>query len=955
MSDADTSAPPRRLRRHQRAALDALDAVWSAGRRRAWAVLPPGAGKTLVGVETARRMLSAGTVARVLVLGPNTAIQAQWLSAAQECGVPATANRSLGASLTALTYQAVAVFDPDAEVGDDPEERDLPRAADAPQEASLLERLHPHALGLLDTMRRAGPLLLVLDECHHLLEVWGRLLEELLAELPQAWVLGLTATPPTALTAEEAALVSALFGDVAFETSIPAVVREGDLAPFAELAWLTEPTAEEEEWLAAESTRFAELVHRLTAPDFGSIPFLSWLDARFVAPVPGTVSWLTLTREHPRLCSAALRMHQAGLLDLPAGARLTEEHRRPPAAEDWVLLLDDWLRHLASTGDPVDEDVVQACRAALPAVGYQWTRRGIRRGRSPVDRVVARSLAKTRAAVEIIDHEQRALGGRLRALVLCDHERATSTLPVDLEGVIDQQSGSAVAVLEALVTDPATAGLSPLLVTGRTVAGHPETLRWLLGQVARTDPGVVTALRIEPLDGVQAAEELARIVGPWSSRSWVGHVTRFFEAGGSRVLVGTRGLLGEGWDARRVTGLVDLTAATTPTAVVQTRGRALRVDPSWPEKVAVTWSVVCVSARHPTGDTDWRRLVRKHTGFFGADQDGSVVDGVAHLDPHFSPYAPPAPDTFDAVNARMVVRAERRAEIAARWRVGTPYDDRAAQTLRVVPADPRRLPPAGDPPAATVTPGGLQPRAGAPAPPPATGSGALAGLAVTCAAFGAGAAVAGWRGGAWLLVPAVLLGLGALLLRGRQLAAYLRSVAEAADTAPAASSVAAAVAEALHTVGLVSRGADAVAVEVDPEGGYRCVLTGVPEEESRVFVETLDEALGPIATPRYVLPRPVVAPGPERERSLPSWLPPRPGARHAALRRVRPAGMVWHPVPTVLGVNGDRATAYARAWDRWVGGGEPVYTGTPEGAGVLAAQQGADPFSVTSVIRRHWS
>ena len=137
-------------------------------------------------------------------------------------------------------------------------------------------------------------------------------------------------------------------------------------------------------------------------------------------------------------------------------------------------------------------------------------------------------------------------------------------------------------------------------------------------------------------------------------------VTRFFEAGGTRVLVGTRGLLGEGWDARRVTGLVDLTAVTTTTAVVQTRGRALRTDPSWPEKVALTWSVVCVSDAHPKGGNDWDRLVRKHSGFYGLDERGDVVDGVAHLDPAFSAFAPPAVADFDAVNARMVVRSEDR-------------------------------------------------------------------------------------------------------------------------------------------------------------------------------------------------------------------------------------------------------------------------------------------------------
>ena len=107
------------------------------------------------------------------------------------------------------------------------------------------------------------------------------------------------------------------------------------------------------------------------------------------------------------------------------------------------------------------------------------------------------------------------------------------------------------------------------------------------------------------------------------------------------MLVGTRGLLGEGWDARSITGLVDLTTATTSTAVVQTRGRALRTDLYWPEKVALTWSVVCVTEDHPKGGNDWDRFVRKHAGFYGVDAEGEVVAGVGHVDADLSPYAPP--------------------------------------------------------------------------------------------------------------------------------------------------------------------------------------------------------------------------------------------------------------------------------------------------------------------------
>ena len=531
-------------------------------------------------------------------------------------------------------------------------------------------------------LQSAGPILLVLDECHHLLEVWGGLLAELLVELPQARVLGLTATPPATMTQPQAALVDELFGAPVFEASIPAVVREGDLAPFAELVWLTTPTPAEQDWLDEGASRFRELTTALTRPGFGSTGFLAWCDARFVERGDADPGWPALVRAEPELTTAALRLHHAGLLALPPGARMGEEHRVEPTADDWILLVDDWLRRCITASDePGDEAVLDAVRRALPAVGWVWTRRGVRRGRTPVDRVLARSESKTTATVAVVDAERRTLGERLRMLVLCDHESAGATLPVDLEGVLAQQAGSAWAVLAALVSSPA--GADALLVTGRSVAGDEATLRRLVAHVAQADAALASRLVVVPGTGVERG--VARLEGRWTSRTWVRHVTAFFEAGGTHVLVGTRGLLGEGWDARRVSGLVDLTSATTSTAVVQTRGRALRTDPTWPDKVALTWSVTCVAPEHPRGGNDWSRLVRKHAGYFGVDEDGEVVDGVAHLDDAFSPFAPPDPAELDAVNARMLVRAEHRDAVRERWAVGTPYDDRAARSVRIRP------------------------------------------------------------------------------------------------------------------------------------------------------------------------------------------------------------------------------------------------------------------------------
>ncbi|NGN69294.1 DEAD/DEAH box helicase family protein, partial [Streptomyces sp. A7024] len=670
---------PDGLRVHQTEALAELERVFAGGRRRAWVVLPPGTGKTLAGLEAARRLGRP-----VVVLGPNTAIQGQWVrewTQRFENAPAAGTGRALADAVNVLTYQALANFDPDAEVDEE-----------GGAAGSHIERLRPQGREVVEAMRGLGAFTLLLDECHHLLDTWGELVAELLRELPEATVIGLTATPPERLTRAEAELVDELFGPAVTGPSIPAAVREGFLAPFAELAWLTAPTAEEAQWLAAEAERFTELTTDLLDPGFASVPFLEWLDERVVARRRAgsdrpAMPWPRFEREHPELAAAALRFHHAGLLALPEGARVREEHRHAPGAADWVCLLDDYvMRCLRRSGAAGDAAAVEAIRAALPAVGYALTARGVRGGRSPVDRVLARSAAKTRAVREILGAEHAALGDRLRAVVLCDYERATATLPARLTGVLDEQAGAARLVLAELLADERTAALEPVLVTGRTVAASARTAKALAEFCVAREPG----LRLDPVAGDGLVELTG--TGGWQSRRWVPLVTRFFEEGGARVLIGTRAMLGEGWDARGVNTLVDLTEATTATAVVQTRGRALRTDPAWPEKTAHTWSVVCVAAGHPKGAADFERFVRKHEGYFGITDAGEVMAGVAHVHAGLSPYAPPEEGEFDRFNAVMLRRAEERPRVRELWRVGEPYDDRLVHTVRVAGGGVRRGP-----------------------------------------------------------------------------------------------------------------------------------------------------------------------------------------------------------------------------------------------------------------------
>lgn len=912
---------PGEFRPYQRTALESVRARWSDGHRRTWIVLPPGSGKTLVGLEAARRLGR-----RTVVLVPNTAIQGQWIahweSFDRPDGCAAGSRRSLADSVNVLTYQSLAVFDPDAET--DEEGRGT---------ASVRDRLHANGRALVDALHDAGPLTVLLDECHHLLQVWGRLLDEILAELPDAHVIGLTGTPADSLTATEKDLVDRLFGEPITGASIPALVRDGYLAPFAELAYVAEPTATEREYLAEQGTRFTQLCTELLAPGFADTDFLPWVDARFVDRTTADgaqVSWTRLAARDPSLTDAVLRLHHAGLCALPEGARLLEQHRHPPAAEDWTALIGDYARHCLS-GSERDRAARERLRAALPSVGYHLTRYGVRAGTSPVDRVLARSDAKSHATVEIVAAEKDAVGPRLRALILCDHERASARAPASLRGVLSDDAGSAWLQLAVLAADPRTFGLDPVLVTGRTVAMAPLTGAAFL-DFARTElPGADLVAR--DVDGLHVIE------GSWTPRTWVGVVTRFLESGRSQVLIGTRALLGEGWDARGVNTVVDLTTATTPTAVVQSRGRALRLDPSWPEKTAHTWTVVCVSREHPRGGADWGRFVRKHQGYLGVGADGEVMSGVAHVDPAFSPYEPPADS--EEVNRRMLDRSRHREQTRARWRIGEPYEDTLLPTLRVrsphtptVRGEDVAVP---EPPAVLPAPAGAVGEAPRGTPVATVVSSVLAALLVV-SAFAVPWLLAG---GAACAVFAVAAHRGDRL---RRTVEFLNRAAE--PVAP--SRYACAVADALRAAGHSPVGAEGVRVHVDTDGVYRFTLTGAGPGAAEEFTTALDEVLGPlVGNPRYLVPR-YVLPVPADDA----------GARVRARARIAgksvPNTAVYHSVPTLLGRNRKGAKAFEAAWNRWVCAAEAVSVRTERGRELFAEYFGSSPTEESTAHRLAW-
>lgn len=950
-----------RWRHYQELALAAFAHDAAAGRGRTHIVAPPGSGKTLVGVEIVRRL-----GAPALVLVPNTAVQEQWLRTVGQFGGPAgVAAGDVGAPIAVLTYQSLCrLDDPAVVLGDlavrrwtaeraaatgDTEQRiaadvrgwegaaaarrtrEIARiTASLKREIARSEHGELRLGGLLDAgararvdaLRAGGVRTVVLDECHHLASLWGYVVRTVVEELGDVHLVGLTATPPGELTTEEARLYDHLLGPVDFTVPTPAVVRERYLAPFQELAWFTRPLDAEAAWLADHDERFRELITALHDDLPGPVSFPEWVTTRMRdrgrGPDDAQVAWAAFQRRRPALARAGARFLGSAGLALPPGVPRGEGYREEPTLDDWLALLEDYaLRCLGADPSPAAAERYDGIAAALRELGFTLTRRGVRRGTSDVDRLLTNSAAKSIALTEVVAAEYAARGTAIRALVLTDTERPAAVPADGPAGVLRPDAGSAPEAVRALAADVRTAPLRPLLVSGRGLRCAADDATTLLAALAAHAPPDLAGWRAEPAgDGLVRLDAAG---GGWTPRVWVPLATQAFTAGATQLLVGTRALLGEGWDAPCVNCLVDLTVATTSVSVTQMRGRSLRLDPADPDKIASNWDVVCVAPELTRGDADYGRFVRKHLHLFAPSEDGVIEAGPSHVHPALSPFAPPPAADLTEINGQMAHRAREHARARERWAIGTPYRGEEQQTLVVRPR--REAPPR---------------RTHIETPPtfPVDQRGPL----VTASA----ASVAGVVLAAITRQPALLAGLaavpGAGVWAGRRLARTRREL----QTTLALDLAANAIRDAYLELGeLTPAAARSLAIEPRASGYLRVWLRAATPEEAARFTAALDGVVDPDDAPRYLVSR--LVPGPGVGRAL-----------GRVLRRRPPFERLWVPVPADLGRRKDRAEVFARAWGRWFGPTELRFTRRGDAGGDALAAAGAQASDYEARTRRIW-
>ncbi|WP_417511093.1 DEAD/DEAH box helicase family protein [Microbacterium sp.] len=903
---------------------DALDRLPTGSADPLHVVAPPGSGKTLLGL-----LLAAREGDRTLVLAPTLVIRQQWTDAARDLApdsAAVSADPHAPAALTALTYQLLSV------TGDGTPFEDLARlgweeelcvagrtqsdaatalaelAVDNPgafrsgirrrvrnlrsqftrQRPELIGRvLHPNAVAVIDKLVDHGIRTIILDECHHLLDHWALVVAYLVGRLRERGIepllIGLTATLPSPDDRAEYDNYSQLLGDVDYEVPTPAVVKEGHLAPYRDTVAFTTPTDAELAFLRDHEHLLNDLLTRVLATPDG----VGYLTAQLQPPGESTDD-------------AAARLEQALANDFALARTCAVVLRKIEPSHPIANLLPDALLERCTTddlltalarfaqsrllNDPTAKDQWEYVRRALADFGYRLGDSGIRRGRDVVESTLAHSAGKDHATVSILRTElSSSESERIRAVVVADFVEHGNH-----NGAWGPAAAGAVRVFEMLAADPTTASLRPVLLTSqllRTRTADAAMIAGLLGEIlgapVPVSPGAdgIASLQVSGTAAVVAA------------------VSELISRGEVRVLVSTRGLLGEGWDCPAVNTLIDLTSATTSSSTQQLRGRTLRLDPAWPQKVAHNWSIACLIPPEIALDDDaeTRRLQRKHGHLWGPSIDSppQIVAGLGHALSaaawdELERVASKAPDASIAqLNALTDAARPTRAETRADWRIGDTYSpvEREVVALR---RSQRSAPLLRTAPAASAA--------------------AIGGFT----AAGAVALIAQWiliGQGVHLGAPSVALvslgagGLGAGALAARSLWGALRD-----RTHPAAvyRLAAVALARTLHEAGRTSRfDEEAIVVRADTADPLSVrIEVGGGDADRRLLADAVEELFGPVRTPRFLL---------RVDRSA---------ARSTPLIRLADRLSPWRTllsVPRIIGRRRSDAENFQRHWTQLIG------------------------------------
>lgn len=627
-------------------------------------VAAPGSGKTTLGIELIARMKEAA-----LVLAPSITIREQWKQRIVEGFLIEglnpddyiSQNLKEPRAITIATYQAL--HSAMNRYKGSLDESGVEEMKDSDDVVSVLakdvEDVDYSDFDIVKTMKANKMGLVCLDECHHLRSEWWKALEEFKKEMQGFKVIALTATPPYDSNPTMWNRYMNMCGEIDEEIAIPELVKEGSLCPHQDFVYFNYPTKEEKDVVANFKHRSKEAYDRLMGDDLFTSVVQSYKG------LCGLMSDDELL-ENPNYFAAILIYLQAKNIPFPDRLkRLLGTKRLPEMEVSWMELLLQGLLY-SDTDNFTCEDVYRKeLISYLKAEGLIEKKKVSFTTTPSLEKLLTTSKGKCESIKAIVQHEYECMGKDLRLLVLTDYIRKEYEKAIGRTE--DVTSLGVIPFFEQLRRALGTKGTLRLGVLCGTIVIIPAEAKEALTE-AVGENGKITFSAV----GSLPETEYVKVNAVGDAHFLTAAVTDVFTRGYMQVLIGTKSLLGEGWDSPCINSLILASFVGSFMLSNQMRGRAIRVFKQNPEKSSNIWHLVCLNPWKEVMKTtdgeisdDYTLLERRMEHFLGLHYEDDIIEnGISRLSIIKEPFDEANVATM---NRQMLELSGQRASLKERW------------------------------------------------------------------------------------------------------------------------------------------------------------------------------------------------------------------------------------------------------------------------------------------------
>lgn len=661
-------------RQYQQRILDKSESFMGDGKIHL--VAAPGSGKTTLGIEFIRRFGNP-----TLILVPTVTIRQQWvdrikqafLSDANQAEQLISQDLKRPKMITVATYQALH-SSMNQVVGDG--------LIEDTDDTAQQEHFNFQDFDIRKTFEDKDLGTLCLDECHHLRNEWWKSLESFRKAFPKIKMISLTATPPYEGEPALWERYISMCGEIDEEITVPELVKEGTLCPHQDYVYFAFPTMEERTQLDQFEKQKLNFLTKLST----DINFSNTIQS---SPALSNQISDDELLANPKYLSAILIFLRSKELPFPQRFQeLLAAKALPTFTLEWFETLLNGIIFQVPNWFGFTEEALNQLKSDLKANGLIERNQVKLIRNKKQDVLLNQSLGKLNAVRDIFKAEYQALGSNLRQLVLTDFIRKDFQVHLGDKnaqftqlGVLSYFESIRREMIEQSWTVPVAVLTGSLVIIPTSAKEHLERL-------------IPNSRLSYDVIGQLSQEDYLKVSISGSYHDLVTALTQLFQDGYIKVIIGTKSLLGEGWDAPCVNSLILASFVGSFMLSNQMRGRAIRVWPDNPNKTSNIWHLVSINLsprrwfefqddEEKYDETlelrlyglspDLDLLDRRMTQFLGLHyQEPTIESGIDRLDLNQLTFSQKG---LEKLNQNAITLSQKRQELKDRWQEALPLNE----------------------------------------------------------------------------------------------------------------------------------------------------------------------------------------------------------------------------------------------------------------------------------------